>query len=175
MREPPLPPDESARLAALQRYNILDTKAEAAFDVIAKLAANICDASVASIGLIDHERLWFKSIYGLALAETSRESALCAHAIAQDDLLEVPDFSGDERFRHHPLATVEPKLRFYAGAPLRTPDGHALGTICVMDPRTRTLTEKQRSALKGLAVLVMNLLEGRLAQSHALQLGSMLV
>jgi diguanylate cyclase (GGDEF)-like protein/PAS domain S-box-containing protein len=174
MREPPLQLNESARLAALQRYEILDTKSEVAFDVIAKLAADICGASVASIGLIDQNRLWFKSIYGLTLAETPRASALCAHAIAQNDLFEVPDLNCDERFRHHPLTAGEFQLRFYASAPLRTPEGHALGTLCVMDQRTRTLTEHQRSALKSLAVLVMNLLEGRLARSRVLQLGSLL-
>ena len=100
--------------------------------------------------------------------------ALCAHAIAEDDLLEVPDLTCDERFHDHLLANGEHKLRFYVGAPLHAPDGYVLGIICVMDQRTRTLTEKLRSALKGLAVLVMNLLEGRLAQSHALQLTSLL-
>jgi anti-sigma regulatory factor (Ser/Thr protein kinase) len=143
-------PDESARLAALYRYRILDTEPEQGFDDLALLASHICGTPMALITLVDADRQWFKSRVGISLAGTARAVSFCSHAIRHRDLFIVPDARYDERFRDNPLVTGDPEIRFYAGAPLVTPDGHALGTLCVLDRVARTLTREQLEALSAL-------------------------
>jgi anti-sigma regulatory factor (Ser/Thr protein kinase) len=145
-----MPGDETARLAALARYCILDTEPERAFDDLTLLASQICGTPMALITLVDADRQWFKSRVGISVTETSRSIAFCAHAIKQNGVFTIADALSDERFRHNPMVTGEPRLRFYAGAPLVTPDGHALGTICVVDRVPRTLTHEQIEALQAL-------------------------
>ena len=154
---------EALRLAALRSYAILDTPPEGAFDDITKMAAMICQTPMALVSLIDSERQWFKSETGIGVSETPIGSAICAHAIRQTDLLVVPDTTKDVRFRDNPLVTGEPRLRFYAGAPLITREGHAIGTVCVLDRRPRLLNQDQLYALKALARQTMVQLELRRA------------
>ncbi len=142
--------DESARLAALRRYRILDTDPEPAFDDLALLASQICGTPMALITLVDEDRQWFKSRVGVSLTETARQISFCAHAIEQPDLFVVPDALTDARFRESPLVREEPHIRFYAGAPLVTPEGHALGTLCVVDRVPRRLSPSQGQALDAL-------------------------
>ncbi len=158
----PLPENESLRLAELRSFGILDTVAEDAYDAITFLASQICEAPIALISIVDEDRQWFKSRVGLDVVETDRDVAFCAHAIHQpSSLLIVPDATTDPRFSSNPLVTNDPSIRFYAGAPLVTPAGNALGTLCVIDREPRQLSEDQESALTALSVQVMALLELR--------------
>ncbi|WP_414662499.1 hybrid sensor histidine kinase/response regulator [Horticoccus sp. 23ND18S-11] len=146
------PANESSRVAALRRYEILDTAPDQAFDDLVFLASEICQAPAAMVTLIDENRQWFKARLGLDLSETSRDLAFCAHSILQgDQVFEVPDASEDPRFADHPAVVDGPRFRFYAGAPLVDPDGHALGTVCVMDHVPRTLPPEKREALRALS------------------------
>jgi PAS domain S-box-containing protein len=151
----PLPSNETARLEALEKYQILDTAMESVFDDLTRLAAYTCGVPTATISLVDRDRQWFKSKIGLEICETSRDEALCAHAILQLDLLMVPDTEQDERFADNPLVTASPHIRFYAGAPLIDPDGFALGTLCVIDYVPRQLSSEQQDALVVLSRQVM--------------------
>jgi hypothetical protein len=156
-----LPRNEKKRLAVLWQYEVLDTVPEEMFDDLTELAARICEAPIALISLVDEHRQWFKSKVGLPLSETSRDVSFCTHAIGQGGLFIIPDAAKDSRFARNPLVTAEPKIRFYAGAPLVTPDGHALGTLCVIDKVPRQLRPDQQQALSVLARLVITQLELR--------------
>jgi PAS domain S-box-containing protein len=156
-------PAEAQRLAALRRYQILDTPPEAEFDDIVKLAAQICDAPIALISLIDKRRQWFKAKHGTDLSETPLSMSICATALDKPGVVELPDTTADARSRDNPLVIGETHLRFYAGARIETPDGVPLGMLCVLDTKPRRLTETQRFALQVLARQVMNQLELRRA------------
>lgn len=159
--KPPLPGNERKRLEVLWEYEVLDTPPEETFDELVALAATICEAPIALISLVDEKRQWFKSKVGITAAETSRDISFCAHAILQPDVMVVPDAMADTRFSDSPLVTAEPHIRFYAGAPLITPDGHALGTLCVLDRKPHEITPEQRQALRILSRHVMMQLELR--------------
>ncbi len=161
MKSPPLPPDEQERLAALSEYAVLDTPPEAQYDDLTELAARICQAPIALISLIDEDRQWFKSHVGLEAQQTERDMAFCAHAILQPETFVVEDATRDERFSDNPLVTAYPQIRFYAGAPLITPEGHALGTLCVIDTVPRKLQPDHEIALRLLSRHVMAQLERR--------------
>src|SRR5438034_1374607 len=163
----PIPLNEVKRLKVLWQYDVLDTVPEEVFDDLTELAARICEAPIALITLVDEDRQWFKSKVGVTINETSRDISFCGHAIGQSELFIVADAIKDERFAHNPLVTSDPKIRFYAGAPLITPDGHALGTLCVIDKVPRELRPDQKSALRVLARHVMTQLELR-RRSHEL-------
>ncbi|MFO7691947.1 MAG: ATP-binding protein [Vicinamibacterales bacterium] len=154
---------EADRLAALRRYRILDTEPEQRFDDLALLAAQICGTPMALISLVDRDRQWFKAKVGFDMTQISRELAFCGHAITQAGLFVVPDAQQDARFRDNPLVRGEPGIRFYAGAPLVTDEGHALGTICVLDREPRVLTAAQQAALEALKRQVMAQLELRVS------------
>jgi hypothetical protein len=157
----PIPQNEKKRLKVLWQYEVLDTVPEEVFDDLTELAAKICEAPIALISLVDENRQWFKAKVGITVSETSRDFSFCAHAITQGDLFIVPDATRDQRFANNPLVTSEPKIRFYAGAPLITPDGHALGTLCVIDKVPRELRPEQKQALVILARHVVSQLELR--------------
>ncbi|MBD2111775.1 MULTISPECIES: response regulator [Cyanophyceae] len=151
-----LPIHEACRLQALHDYHILDTPPAEGFDNLTRLAAMVCDVPIALVSLIDQHRQWFKARVGcVAVPETTRDVAFCAHAILQPKLMEVPNALEDKRFFDNPLVTGELNLRFYAGMPLITTDGYALGTLCVVDHVPRTLTALQRQALEILAAQVV--------------------
>jgi PAS domain S-box-containing protein len=161
-----LPVDEEARLEALRALEILDTAPEPEFDDLALIASQICNTPISLISFVDRERQWFKAKVGVETKETSRDLAFCAYAMLQQGLFVVSDAMDDPRFSTNPLVIADPKIRFYAGAPIRSPDGHALGTICVLDRTPRQLTEKQENALRALSRQVEGQLELRRRLLH---------
>ena len=162
--------DEDLRLEKLRLYEILDTPSEEAFDRITRIVARTLGVEIALVSLIDADRQWFKSRHGLDAEETPRELAFCAHAILQDDVLIVPDATQDARFHDNPLVTGAPDIRFYAGAPLQSPDGVKLGTLCAIDRTPQTLSDDHRQLLTDLAKVVVDEMELRVALRGALSL-----
>lgn len=163
---------EIERLAELRRYAILDTPPEAAFDDLTKLAAYLCATPVSLVSLVDADRIWFKSQVGLCASEIPRIDGFCSSTIESNAPLIVTDARADDCLAGHPLVTSEPNLRFYAGAPLVTPKGYRIGTLCVIDSVPRTLTPEQIEALNSLARTVVTQLELRRSlidfqQAHA--------
>ncbi|HKB91175.1 MAG TPA: PAS domain S-box protein [Opitutaceae bacterium] len=159
--KPPLPFNEEQRVLVLRNLSILDTPPEPELDSIAELAAQICDTPISLISFIDESRQWIKSKFGLMVDQISRDVSFCAHALAGDDLMVIPDASKDERFAGNPMVKGDPMIRFYAGAPLVTSGGEAIGTLCVMDRVPRQLTDRQQRGLRALSRLVMNQIELR--------------
>jgi GAF domain-containing protein len=155
------PENEKKRLKVLWQYDVLDTVPEVVFDDLTELAACICEAPIALISLVDEKRQWFKSKFGTSVNETTRDVSFCSHAIQQSDLFIVPDAIQDQRFANNPLVRSDPKIRFYAGAPLITADGFALGTLCIIDKVPRELRPEQKQALRLLARHVISQLELR--------------
>lgn len=151
----PLPHDESQRLAALRELLILDTEPEERFDRITRFARQEFDVPIALVSLIDEERQWFKSNFGLDACETPRDIAFCSHTILESDYLLVEDATRDSRFAANPLVTGSTGLRFYAGAPLRLPSGHSVGSLCILDIRPKKMDEIDLSILRSLRDLVV--------------------
>lgn len=154
-------PLESARLAALRAYDILDTPHESEFDDIVMLASRICGTPISVINLIDETRQWFKAETGLGVRETPLDTSICAHVILENDFVEIPDTLADARMANNPLCLADPGLRFYAGALLRSKGGFPIGTLCVLDNEPRVLDHLQRDALRVLADQVMTQLDLR--------------
>ncbi len=153
---------EISRIEELRRLMVLDTSEEKAYDDLTRLAAEMCDTPIALISLVDSDRQWFKSRVGLQAKETPREYAFCAHAIKQpDEVMIVPNATEDPRFVENPLVTGDPNIRFYAGAPLVTKSGEALGTLCVIDSKPRELDANTLTKLQFLAHQVVTMLEAR--------------
>ena len=160
---PPVPLEETQRLAALHEYDLFGTESDLALDNLTRLAAIMADAPIALISLADSDRQWFKSRVGLDVIETPRDVSFCGHAILDDDIFIVPDAAADERFAENPLVTGDPKIRFYAGAPLITQGGLRLGTVCVIDRVPRPgLTDNEAEGLRALASTVVDEFELRL-------------
>ncbi len=163
MNRPTTSEREAARLRALDRYRLLDTPRDQDFDEIAEAAAELCEAPIAVVNLVGDGRQFFKAEVGLGVRETPLESSFCRQAILHDDFLYVPDTARDSRFALNPLVTGDPGLRFYAGALLRTAEGQAIGTVCVLDTKPRELSERQRRGLSRLARHAMVQMELRRA------------
>jgi len=161
MADWPLPADESVRMEALRSFFILDSQSDENFDRITRLASQMLGLPVALISLVDEDRQWFLSRVGVDVCQTGREVAFCAHAICGDEVFVVTDTLNDERFRSNPLVTGPPHIRFYAGAPLHTGQGHNIGTLCVIGTEPRGLSEQEAGLLRELASLAMHQIEMR--------------
>ena len=161
VKAPRIPENEAERLKSLESYRVMDTPPEGAFDDLTTLVARILNVPIALVSLVDADRQWFKSRYGLDAPETPRDVSFCGHVVAEQELLVVPDALADERFHDNPLVTGEPRVRFYAGVPLTTPDGYVLGTLCAIDHDARAVTDQQLDTLKILGRQVADQLELR--------------
>ena len=157
------PANEDKRIEELKRFNLLDTPPDGSFDRLTRLAATIFKVPIAIISLVDTERIWFKSAYGLPVRQIDRDPGLCASAILSDDIYVVNNAASDPRTLANPLVAGEFGLRFYAAAPLQTENLYNLGTLCIIDKMPRTLTEKEQHILKELADVVMDEMELRLS------------
>ncbi|MBW4640793.1 MAG: GAF domain-containing protein [Gloeocapsa sp. UFS-A4-WI-NPMV-4B04] len=166
MKQPIKPNQEAARLEALREYNILDTPSEQAYDDFTSLASYICQVPIALISLVDAERQWFKSKIGLEANQTARNISFCGYTILSDQTLVVKDALCDKRFCDNPLVTSAPSIRFYAGAPLITPAGYVIGSLCVIDQKPRDLSDSQKLALEALGRQVVTQLELRRISSN---------
>lgn len=151
---PPVPPDEQERLKALHRLGMLDTAADPGLDDLVHYAAQELDVPIVLVSLVDTERQWFKARVGLEPTELPRAVSFCGHAICGDELFVVEDALQDERFRLNPLVTGVLQMRFYAGVPLKSPDGRRVGTLCAIDTRPRKLDARQRELLCALGAVV---------------------
>ena len=156
MQEARLPENEARRVAALHSLGILDTPYEGRFDRYTRITARIFDTPIALISLVDRYRQWFKSVEGLDCDETPRSISFCGHAILGDDVFEIRNARRDPRFRDNPLVVGPPNIRFYAGAPLKGPDGHKLGTLCIIDKVPRQLSDDEKTTLQNLADIVVD-------------------
>lgn len=163
MKEAEIPEDDANRIRALQRLDILDTPHEEVFDRITRIASEVFGVPISLVSLVDEDRQWFKSRFGLDATETPRNISFCGHAIHGDDPLIVPDASLDVRFDDNPLVTGDLGLRFYAGYPLKIADGARIGTLCLIDQKPRELTAKETDLLSGLAAIAVRELEFRRA------------
>ena len=163
MSTAPVPPSEERRLAALYEFRILDTPGEGLFDALTRAAAAVCETPMASINLIDRDRIWIKSRVGFDLQDVSRDESVCAHTILQDGVVELRDCAADPRFADSSFVAGAPHIRFYAGVALRTNGGHAIGTFSVADTVPRTLTDGQRASLAAIAQAVLEEFEARRA------------
>ncbi|MFE9702257.1 PP2C family protein-serine/threonine phosphatase [Streptomyces sp. NPDC005930] len=172
-QRPELVPDpglESARMAAVRRYDILDTPPDGAFDRVAAMAARLFDVPVATVTIVDSDRIWFKAAHGLeGVKEIGRDPGLCGSAILRDDALVIPDTLRDPVAADNPLVAGEMGVRFYAAAPIITPDGHRLGTVNVLDTKPRSITEDDTATLADLAAIVLDEMELRLSALRALR------
>jgi GAF domain-containing protein len=148
-----IPEDEAERLAILRSIQLLDTPPEERFDRFTRLAARVFDVPISLLTFVDEDRQWFKSRVGLPLPETSRNTSFCAHAILEDSPLVVPDALQDERFEMNPLVTGDPRIRFYAGVPLKI-SGQAVGTLCLIDTRPRSLSKGELDSLQDFGSLL---------------------
>ena len=162
------PPQEAQRLAAVRRYDILDTPPDGAFDRVTRIAARIFAVPISIVSIVDADRIWFKSHHGLEVDEIPRGPGLCASAILHEDPWVLTDAKADPRSLANPLVAGDFGLRFYAGVPLRTRDGHSLGTLCVIDREPRPVTEEQIEQLRDLAAIVMDELELRLSAKRTI-------
>jgi GAF domain-containing protein len=157
----PIPPDDDERLQALHALLILDTPPEARFDRIVQFAATEFDMPIVLVSLVDKSRQWFKARVGLDVCETDRENSFCGHAIVEPGLFVIEDALADERFADNPLVVGDPKIRFYAGAPLQLPTGRIVGTLCMIDRAPRTLDALERAIFGSLCDLVLGELVGQ--------------
>ena len=154
MIEPSLPIDETQRLMSLHSLHILDTPAENRYDRITRMARRLFDVEICLISLVDTNRQWFKSKVGLAACETARDISFCGHAILHDDIFVISDAAADARFADNPLVTGAPNIRFYAGYPIKGPNGHRIGTLCIIDSKPRLLTDEELRTLQDLGAMV---------------------
>ena len=154
MLKPKIPNSETERLAALHSLNLLDTPEDERFDRITRMAKRLFGVEIALVSLIDRDRQWFKSRQGLTISETPRDISFCGHAILDDKVMVVPDAQQDTRFADNPLVTDQPNIRFYAGCPLQTYDGHRIGTLCIIDSKPRQLDSDDHDSLRDLASMV---------------------